>query len=823
MRRIGFVESNRSGSGFDALRAARKLGLYVTFFNCGLDRYHATPGGTEVLRDCVDEFVSCPTHELAPLLAAVKEVEARQPLDALLSVAEYEVVPAAEVARRLGLPGPDPDAVRIARNKADQRRRWAQRGVPIPAFRAVTTAEQAARAAEEIGLPCVVKPADETSGTHVVRCTTVAEVIDGFAAVRSEPTNRRGQPRHPEVLVEECLVGFEVSVEVLAQAGSVAVLGVTDKLVGGGNRFIELGHSFPTSLPDPIRVELEQAAVAATMAVGFDLGIAHVELKYTAKGPMLIEINPRPAGDQITELMDRSLGLSTMELVIRQYLGESVGAIEIDPVRGAAIRYLTASPGVVTGVSGVDIAAAVPGVCEAVVAVEPGERVNPLRVNEDRVGHVLATANDPYLAGRIAEAAAQQITVSTAAADSNLVMVMPYKAYIRKAQAEGFRISAIWDPAEADRLYGRAEAPEYLKEVAALADDFRLVDFTDRAAYADAIRAAVTEFGADHVWHVGSEDSMMLAYEVADELGKAVNSPRSVALLNDKLAMRTLLRDKGISSVRFATADRWQDVAALLADFTLPVVVKPTTLSASKGTFLLTDPADLPAWGEMLAAYQYDGPLLIEEYLRGPEFSVETLTVRGEHQVIGVTRKLLGPLPHFVERGHLFGEPDSAQTSQVAALAVELLDAVGYQCGPAHTEVILTEDGPRIVESQARLGGDKIPDIIQIAQGFDIKRAMFAALAGRAPRRGPMGSVGHIAYLSLPTGILRSVSGVDEVRDLDFVDTLNFPFSVGDAIPETVSSKTRHGFVILTGSDDAAQAMARADRVRELIKVEVTP
>ena len=409
MKRIGFVESNRSGSGFDALRAARKLGLHVTFFSCGLDRYHATPGGTEVLRTCVDEVVYCQTHELAPLLAAVKEVDATQRLDALLSVAEYEVVQTAEVARQLGLPGPNPEAVRIARNKADQRRRWAERGVPIPAFRAVTTVEQAAQAAEEIGLPVVVKPVDETSGANVVRCTTVSEVIDGFSAVRSEPTNRRGQPRHPEVLVEECLVGFEVSVEVLAEAGSVCVLGVTDDVVVSA-----LGtYTFPTALPDPIRRELEQAAVAATMAVGFDLGIAHVELKYTATGPKLIEINPRPAGDQITELMDRSLGLSTMELVIRQYLGESVGAIEPDPVGGAAIRYLTAPVGVVDSVTGLEIAAAVPGVCEAVVSVEPGARINPLRVNEDRIGHVLVSADDPYLAGRIAEAAAQQIEVRT--------------------------------------------------------------------------------------------------------------------------------------------------------------------------------------------------------------------------------------------------------------------------------------------------------------------------------------------------------------------------------------------------------------------------
>ena len=402
----------------------------------------------------------------------------------------------------------------------------------------------------------------------------------------------------------------------------------------------------------------------------------------------------------------------------------------------------------------------------------------------------------------------------------NLVMVMPYKAYIRKAQAEGFRVSAIWDPVVAGRLYG-AETAGYLQEVRALADGFRLVDFTDHVAYADAIRAAADEIDADHIWHAGGEDSMMLAYEVADELGRAVNSPRSVALLNDKLAMRTLLRDKGISSMRFATARRWQDVAPLLVNFEPPVVVKPTTLAGSRGTYLLTDPADLPAWGETLAANRYEGPLLVEEYLRGPEFSVETLTVAGEHHVIGVTRKNLGPLPHFVELGHTFPEPDTPRTRRVARLAVDLLDLVGYRCGPAHTEVIVTGDGPRIVESQARLGGDKIPDIIRLATGFDIKQGMFAALAGRAPRPGGTGSVGHIAYLSFPSGVLRSVSGLDEVRAMDFVDTVHFRFSVGDVLPETVSSKTRHGFVILT-AEDAAQAGTRAEQVRKTIEVEVT-
>jgi len=401
----------------------------------------------------------------------------------------------------------------------------------------------------------------------------------------------------------------------------------------------------------------------------------------------------------------------------------------------------------------------------------------------------------------------------------NLVMVMPYRAYIAKAQQEGFRISAIWDRAVADHLYG-SETEAYLAEVQSMVEQFRLVDFTDRTAYAEAIRTAVREFDAEYVWHLGGEESMMTAYETAAELGLAVNPPQAVTLVNDKLAMRRLLRERGISTVRFAEAGHWSEVAGLLADFELPVVLKPSNLSGSRGAYLLTDPADLPAWGESLAGLRYDGPLLVEEYLRGPEFSVETLTVDGVHHVVGVTRKLLGPLPRFIEMGHLFPEPDSDQTRQVAALAVTLLNATGYRCGPAHTEVIVTADGPRIVESQARLGGDKIPVIVQLATGIDLEQEVFAALAGRVPAPPTSDSVGHIAYLDLPLGVLRAVHGLQAVRELDFVDSVSFPFKVGQTIAPAVSSWTRHGFVILTGAD-AAQALERADLVRSMITVEV--
>jgi biotin carboxylase len=404
---------------------------------------------------------------------------------------------------------------------------------------------------------------------------------------------------------------------------------------------------------------------------------------------------------------------------------------------------------------------------------------------------------------------------------TNLVMVMPYKAYLVAARQEGFRVCAIWDPALSSVMPSSPrDFPDYLKELRTLADDFILTDFGDETGFAKVVRQAAHDFSAEHVYHIGQEASMLATYRIAEELGKAVNPSSSIELLNDKLAMRRLLAERDVSAVRFEYAERWQDVAGLLDRFPLPVVVKPTELAGSRGVLLLRDRDELAGWGRLLDSYGYRGPVLIEEYLRGPEYSVETISSGGHHEVIGVTTKTLGGPPLFVETGHLHPTPDSPRTREIAELAVELLTLSGYRTGPAHTEVIWTEAGPRLVESQARLAGDRIPRLVKLASGFDINRAIFRALAGR-----PLGDVerhdsARVVYFEYPTGELKSVEGLDAVRELEFVDELSFPFEIGDVIPAVVDSKTRHGYVVVRG-DSAEQTQAHVEQVRSMIRLVV--
>lgn len=402
---------------------------------------------------------------------------------------------------------------------------------------------------------------------------------------------------------------------------------------------------------------------------------------------------------------------------------------------------------------------------------------------------------------------------------TNLLMVMPYRAYLAKAKAKGLRIGAIWDRRVASGIFGE-RAEQYLRDVRARADAFWLADFDDPAGYQRVLRRAAKEFGADLLYHVGQEKSMRLAAEVAEDLGLAVNSAASVHQLNDKLALRRLLAERGLSPVRFADAPGWRCATGLMDGFDLPVVVKPTRLSGSRGVALINDRAGFAAWGQGLDAAGYTGPVLVEEYLTGPEFSVETISVQGRHHVVGVTEKRLGPPPLFVEAGHTHPAPAATGTEQMSELVVAMLNAAGYRTGPAHTELRLTPAGPRIIESQARLGGDRIPRLVELATGIDLERAVFAALAGRAPGARTRSDVALIHYFALPPGVLRSVGGLDAIRALPFVDELSFPFASGDTVPVTVDWQSRHGHVIMIAASPE-QAARRLTEVTALLRVSV--
>ncbi|WP_436495174.1 ATP-grasp domain-containing protein [Actinokineospora sp. HUAS TT18] len=378
-------------------RAIRESGHRFTFLTRDLHHYLRASTGPHPLLSA-DNVFTAETNDVEPLLSYVEQLHGVLRFDGVISSCDYYLPTVARIAERLGLPGPSVDAVESANRKDLARAVFADAGVPGPRFALAKGWEETAKAAGGLGYPLVVKPVDLCGGMFVRKVSGEAELREAFQAMEAFPVNARNQPRVPTVLIEELLDGPEVSVETVTADGVTQVVGVTDKSVAGEPWFVESGHMFPADLDGSAAADV---AVRAISALGLDDTVAHTELKLTADGPKLIEVNPRPAGNQITELVRRVRGIDLPMVFAQLAVGERPSLAGADTgVRSAAISFLLPPrPGLVAEITG---AVDVPGVVAA--DVKPaGHRAGEPTSNNTYLGHVMTVDHDGLGARALAE------------------------------------------------------------------------------------------------------------------------------------------------------------------------------------------------------------------------------------------------------------------------------------------------------------------------------------------------------------------------------------------------------------------------------------
>lgn len=384
-KHIAFLESNLTGSGYEAMAAARAAGHHVTFLTQDLDLYLA-PGHEKLETTWLDEVVTCDTNDADSVVATVKNLD-RQ-VDALVAVGEWHMICAADASRSLGLPGPSPEGVRAARDKSRTRALCSEAGVPVPRFARVTAPDQV----QQWDLyPCVVKPLDDAGSNGVRLCGSPAEAAAHIGTLLADTHNERGQRKIPAALLEEYVDGPEVSVEILVHDGLPTVVATTWKELSRPPYFFETGHHVPAGLDDALTERCARVATDALRAVGFDMGAAHVELRLAADGPRLIEINCRPAGDRITHLVALSTGVDLCAELVRMHV-EPWSPPAVTTRQAAAIAFQPAVPGDVRAVRGADRARLVEGVTDVSVYVSAGDHSRPLLNNTARHAHAIAVA-----------------------------------------------------------------------------------------------------------------------------------------------------------------------------------------------------------------------------------------------------------------------------------------------------------------------------------------------------------------------------------------------------------------------------------------------
>ncbi|WP_331446415.1 pyridoxal-phosphate dependent enzyme [Streptomyces xanthochromogenes] len=399
-----FVESNTSGTGMDALRTARELGLRPVLITGRPERYAG-------LDETGSEIVVCDTNSPAELRTVIQERFPRQSIAGLTTTSDFYVPVTAELTEWLDLPGNSADAVAACRNKDVTRGVLWAAGIGQPDYAVVTDVDEVAKAVAETGLPCVVKPSDDSGSNNVKLCADVDEAREMVSRILAVRTNVRGQAAARTVLVEEFVQGDEYSVETFTHDGVTTCIGVTAKSVTAGPHFVETGHVFPAPLPTGAAAELAETVIAALDAVGWRSGPAHTEVKLTASGPRILEINPRLAGGMIPELIRQAIGADLLEQQLRAATGLPV---DLTATREgyAAIRFLLSDrAGVLSGVEGVEEASATPGVTKVAVSARSGTAVEPAENAYGRIGHLIAAGDTAAMVTRTLDAAHDRMRI----------------------------------------------------------------------------------------------------------------------------------------------------------------------------------------------------------------------------------------------------------------------------------------------------------------------------------------------------------------------------------------------------------------------------
>jgi len=298
------------------------------------------------------------------------------------------------------------------------------------------------------------------------------------------------------------------------------------------------------------------------------------------------------------------------------------------------------------------------------------------------------------------------------------------------------------------------------------------------------------------------EECLLPTAQAAVALGILSNPVGPVQMSRDKVAMRVALQDSDVPSVRFRSCTCMQDAVAFLLEVGGKVILKPATGSGSRGVALVETPLDVEsAWAWLIQESSL--PAILEEYVEGPEFSIETLSIEGAHEVVAITEKITSGAPHFVETGHQIpARLEESECDSIHATTLALLERIGHRWGPAHTELRMTRNGPVVIETQTRFGGDQIWEMAALVTGTLLAEETIRGLLGLPNMaRQPVTPAAAIRFFTPETGVIGEVVGISEAKGLPGVVRVDdSKLAPGCKVGPLGASSSRCGYVLAQGA-----------------------
>jgi biotin carboxylase len=383
----------------------------------------------------------------------------------------------------------------------------------------------------------------------------------------------------------------------------------------------------------------------------------------------------------------------------------------------------------------------------------------------------------------------------------------------RIARSRGWRV-----------MVAAREVGEAMRE---LADRVDLVDIgrlSDVERLAQEIRERC---GLDGVFTAGTDFSTSVAW-VAERLGLP-GIPYQVALAaTDKLRMRAVLQEHGVPCPRFFGLSAGERIpeGSSPGGLSFPVVVKPVDNMGARGVRRVESWDGLESAVKSAWSQSRSGRAIVEEYMDGPELSLDAVVFRGQATVCGVADRHIFFPPYFVEMGHTMpSDLDPALLRQAEEVFLAGIRALGIRNGAAKGDIKLTPSGPAVGEIAARLSGGYMSGwTFPLSCGVEVTEAALNIAVGLppgdlSPRFAAVSA--ERAFISIP-GRIRALEGLAEVRQVDGLEELFLRVRVGDRVRLPVNNLEKCGNVI-TRAGTRARAVGAADQARQQVFLRLEP
>lgn len=338
------------------------------------------------------DIIDVNIFDFESLIDKIKEYHCKSNINCILPVCEASIVATGFVSETLGLNNNSVEALQKSRNKYLASIAFKRFGIPHP--KTLNLNLEQALCPLELDYPIIAKLPFSTNSQSVIKADNLQELkvalkrIQKLYCATDNELNRLHSlyaTNHGEVILQEYITGIELNIDLIYVNGSFLVAGVFEKAPMNGPYFPETQSVYPVSLSESQYEECFDIAKQSVLALGGTIGAAHVELRYSQRGPVIIEVALRTGGFYTALAIEKLLGHNVYQLLLYTLLHKDLAIQTVLPKSKACIYGAVniQNRGIITSIAGLEIFNKINNLVDFKVIKKPGDYVLPLPEGSD--------------------------------------------------------------------------------------------------------------------------------------------------------------------------------------------------------------------------------------------------------------------------------------------------------------------------------------------------------------------------------------------------------------------------------------------------------